>query len=117
MRPAIAVAGLTKRFGDFEAVQDVSFEAREGAITAILGPSGSGKSTVLRMLAGLETPTAGRITIAGEDQTHRSVQERKVGFVFQHYALFRHMNVRQNVAFGLSVRKASKDDQRARVDE
>ena len=117
MNAAIVVDKLTKDFGSFRAVDEIDFVAQQGKITALLGPSGSGKSTVLRMLAGLESPTAGRILIAGEDQTHRSVQERKVGFVFQHYALFRHMNVRQNVAFGLSVRKASKDDQRARVDE
>jgi sulfate/thiosulfate transport system ATP-binding protein len=116
-RPAISVEGLTKTFGSFAAVTDVSFEAQEGKITALLGPSGSGKSTVLRMLAGLERPTAGRIVVAGEDQTTRSVQERRVGFVFQHYALFRHMSVRQNVAFGLSVRRAPKSQQTARVDE
>ncbi|HEY7875123.1 MAG TPA: sulfate/molybdate ABC transporter ATP-binding protein, partial [Actinomycetota bacterium] len=104
-------------FGDFEAVKDVSFEAREGAITAILGPSGSGKSTVLRMLAGLETPTSGRIWIAGRDLTDTSTQERRVGMVFQHYALFRHMTVAKNIAFGLSVRKVPKDAQEARVRE
>ena len=78
---------LTKRFGSFEAVTEASFEAREGEITALLGPSGSGKSTVLRMIAGLERPSEGRIFIAGEEQTNRSVQERRVGMVFQHYAL------------------------------
>jgi sulfate transport system ATP-binding protein len=117
MKPAIVVQGLTKRFGDFEAVKDVSFEAREGAITAILGPSGSGKSTVLRMLAGLEAPTAGRIWISGRDLTNTSTQERRVGMVFQHYALFRHMTVAKNIAFGLSVRKEPKDVQSARVRE
>jgi sulfate/thiosulfate transport system ATP-binding protein len=117
MNAAILVQGLTKDFGSFRAVDDIDFVAHEGKITALLGPSGSGKSTVLRMLAGLERPTSGRIVIAGEDQTYRSVQERQIGFVFQHYALFRHMTVRQNVAFGLSVRKDSKDKQRARVDE
>jgi sulfate transport system ATP-binding protein len=117
MRSAIVVEGLTKRFGDFEAVKDVTFEAREGAITAILGPSGSGKSTVLRMLAGLEVPTSGRIEISGQDLTHASAQERRVGMVFQHYALFRHMTVARNIAFGLSVRKVPKDAQRERVRE
>ena len=117
MSGTIICDNLTKRFGSFEAVKDVSFEAREGEITALLGPSGSGKSTVLRMIAGLERPSEGRIFIAGEEQTFRSVQERRVGMVFQHYALFRHMTVRQNVAFGLAVRKESKTVQRDRVDE
>ncbi|HET7483412.1 MAG TPA: ABC transporter ATP-binding protein [Actinomycetota bacterium] len=114
---AIEVRDLTKQFGDFTAVKDVSFVAPEGAITAILGPSGSGKSTVLRMIAGLERPSAGRIWIAGEESTYSSTQERRVGMVFQHYALFRHMTVAQNVAFGLAVRKESKAKQRARVDD
>jgi sulfate/thiosulfate transport system ATP-binding protein len=117
MTSAITVEGLTKRFGDFEAVRDVSFEAKQGAITAILGPSGSGKSTVLRMLAGLEEPTEGRIWIAGQEQTNARVQERRVGMVFQHYALFRHMSVAKNIAFGLAVRKVPKEAQRARVKE
>lgn len=113
----IRVEGLYKTFGDFVAVQDVSFTAEEGAITALLGPSGSGKSTVLRMIAGLETPTAGRIYMEGEEHTFKSVQERRVGFVFQHFALFRHMSVTDNIAFGLSVRKEPKDVQQKRVDE
>jgi sulfate/thiosulfate transport system ATP-binding protein len=114
---AIVARNLTKRFGDFEAVRDVSFDAAEGAITAVLGPSGSGKSTVLRMLAGLERPTDGRIFIAGDEQTDVTVQERRIGMVFQHYALFRHMTVFDNVAFGLSVRKVPKEQERARVME
>jgi sulfate transport system ATP-binding protein len=113
----IEVQGLTKSFGDFRAVDDISFVAQDGKITALLGPSGSGKSTALRMIAGLERPDTGRIAIAGEDQTEASVQERQVGFVFQHYALFRHMTVRQNVSFGLRVRKEAKDDQTRRVDD
>jgi len=113
----IVVEHLTKQFGTFTAVDDVSFSAVDGKITALLGPSGSGKSTVLRAIAGLERPSAGRVTIAGEDQTEASVQDRRVGFVFQHYALFRHMSVRDNVAFGLSVRKVEKADVRKRVDE
>jgi sulfate transport system ATP-binding protein len=114
---AIRVQNLTKRFGSFVAVDDISFDAAEGKITALLGPSGSGKSTVLRMIAGLETPTNGRIWIEDDETTFKSVQERRVGFVFQHYALFRHMTVAQNVAFGLAVRKQSKADQARRVDE
>src|SRR5207244_2233788 len=100
-----------------QAVRDVSFEAHDGRITALLGPSGSGKSTVLRMIAGLERPDSGRITLGGEEQTNASVQERRVGFVFQHYALFRHMTVWQNVAFGLSVRKEWKPELLRRVGE
>jgi sulfate transport system ATP-binding protein len=113
----IRVEGLTKHFGSFEAVNDVTFTAAAGSITALLGPSGSGKSTVLRMIAGLETPTAGRIWMGDDELTIKSVQERAVGFVFQHYALFRHMNVAENVAFGLKVRKEAKESRDARVAE
>ncbi len=91
MSTPIVVEGISKRFGSFEAVRDVTFTAPAGAITALLGPSGSGKSTVLRMIAGLEEPSAGRIFMGEEELTVKSVQERQVGFVFQHYALFRHM--------------------------
>jgi len=113
----IAVKDLNKYFGMFHAAKDVTFEAVEGKITALLGPSGSGKSTVLRMIAGLERADSGHIYLDGQDQTRTSVQDRRVGMVFQHYALFRHMNVRQNIAFGLSVRKQSKREQQKRVDE
>src|SRR5262245_52637169 len=116
MSGGIVIENLTKTFGSFTAVDGVSFEARGGAITALLGPSGSGKSTVLRMIAGLEQPDGGRIWVDGEEHTNKTPQERRLGFVFQHYALFRHMSVRQNVAFGLTVRRASKSDQRRRVD-
>src|SRR4029077_14974157 len=115
MAATIEVEGLTKSFGSFRAVDDVSFLAQDGKITALLGPSGSGKSTALRMIAGLERPDSGRITLAGEDQTEASVQERRVGFVFQHFALFRHMTVADNVAFGLAVRKEAKDVRDERV--
>ena len=117
MSMPIRVEGLTKRFGTFEAVRDVSFTAEAGTITALLGPSGSGKSTVLRMIAGLEVPTAGRIWMSDDELTAKSVQERAVGFVFQHYALFRHMTVAQNVEFGLKVRKEPKESRDARVRE
>jgi nitrate/nitrite transport system ATP-binding protein len=117
MTQPIVVEQLTKRFGGFEAVSDVTFTAAAGSITALLGPSGSGKSTVLRMIAGLETPTAGHVWMGEDELTDKSVQERKVGFVFQHYALFRHMNVADNVAYGLKVRKESKTVQKKRVDE
>ncbi|CAN5731292.1 TOBE-like domain-containing protein [soil metagenome] len=108
---------LNKSFGKFKAVDDVSFAAAEGKITALLGPSGSGKSTVLRMIAGLESVDSGQSYLGGDEQTFQSVQDRRVGFVFQHYALFRHMTVRQNVAFGLAVRKEAKDSRIKRVDE
>jgi sulfate transport system ATP-binding protein len=117
MTKPIVVEQLTKRFGEFEAVTDVSFTAPEGAITALLGPSGSGKSTVLRMIAGLEVPTSGHVWMGQDELTVKSVQERQVGFVFQHYALFRHMTVADNVSFGLSVRKVGRSAQRKRVDE
>jgi len=113
----VIVENLIKSFGSFRAVDDVSFNAEDGKITALLGPSGSGKSTVLRTIAGLERPDAGRITLVGVDQTEATVQERRVGFVFQHYALFRHMTVRQNIGFGLTVRKEPKPSIRSRVDE
>ena len=115
MSTPIVVEGLCKRFGSFDAVTDVTFTAPAGAVTALLGPSGSGKSTVLRMIAGLEEPTAGRIFMGDEELTVKSVQERRVGFVFQHYALFRHMTVQQNVEFGLRVRKAEVEQRRTRV--
>ena len=117
MAGAITVRGLTKSFGAFRAVDDVSFEARAGEITALLGPSGSGKSTVLRMIAGLEQPDAGSIWVGGEEHTDKTPQERRLGFVFQHYALFRHMNVRQNVEFGLKVRKTPRPEALSRVNE
>jgi sulfate transport system ATP-binding protein len=117
MSTPIVVEGLTKHFGSFEAVTDVTFTAPAGAVTALLGPSGSGKSTVLRMIAGLEVPTSGRILLGDEELTVKSVQEREVGFVFQHYALFRHMTVADNIAFGLRVRKEDKAERVRRVAE
>ena len=117
MAGSIEVRGLSKAFGTFKAVDEVSFAAAEGTITALLGPSGSGKSTVLRMIAGLEQPDSGSVIVAGEELTDASVQDRRLGFVFQHYALFRHMTVRKNVAFGLSVRRVDKDSQKKRVEE
>ena len=109
----ICVQFVSKRFGDFEALGDVSLEVPEGSLTALLGPSGSGKATLLRIIGGLESPDAGRVVIGGEDVTGVPPQRRGIGFVFQHYAAFRHMTVRDNVAFGLHVRKQPK----ARVQE
>jgi sulfate transport system ATP-binding protein len=114
---AITVRGLSKRYGNFQAVDDVSFDVPAGQLVALLGPSGSGKSTILRMIAGLETPDAGSVELTGEDATAVPIQRRGVGFVFQHYALFRHMTVRDNIAFGLKVRKLPQAEVRPRVDE
>src|SRR5262249_26779541 len=104
----IAAANVTKRYGDFVALHDVSLEVAPGALTALLGPSGSGKSTPLPGIAGLEAPDGGPIVINGEDRTYTPAQQRGIGFVFQHYAAFKHMTVRDNVAFGLVIRKRPK---------
>jgi sulfate/thiosulfate transport system ATP-binding protein len=114
---AIEAQNVTKRFGSFTALEDVSVSVQDGALTALLGPSGSGKSTLLRIIAGLETPDSGKVLIGGEDVTDSAARSRGVGFVFQHYAPFKHMTVYDNVAFGLSVRKRPKPEIRSRVDE
>jgi sulfate transport system ATP-binding protein len=113
----ISVTSVSKHWGDFAALDDVSVEVESGSLTALLGPSGSGKSTLLRVIAGLEVPDAGTVVLEGEDVTNVPPQQRGVGFVFQHYAAFKHMTVRENVAFGLKIRKRPKDEVRARVDE
>ena len=114
---SIVVRNVSKRFGIFQALDDVSLDVEGGALTALLGPSGSGKSTLLRIIAGLEWPDAGEIQLAGEDATALSTQQRGVGFVFQHYAAFKHMSVRENIAFGLKVRKRPKEEIRSRVND
>ena len=114
---AIEVRNVSKRFGDFVALDDVSITVADGALTALLGPSGSGKSTLLRVIAGLETPDSGEVVIEGQDVTAAPARTRGVGFVFQHYAPFKHMTVHDNVAFGLSVRKRPKQEIRGRVAE
>jgi sulfate/thiosulfate transport system ATP-binding protein len=114
---SIELRNINKRFGDFVAVDDVSLEIPSGSLTAVLGPSGSGKSTLLRIVAGLERPDSGEVLLSGEDATGLAPQRRDVGFVFQHYAAFKHMTVRDNVAFALTIRKRPKDEIRERVDE
>jgi sulfate transport system ATP-binding protein len=114
---SIAVENVSRRFGDFLAVDDVSLEVPAGSLTALLGPSGSGKSTLLRMIAGLDMPDSGKVLIDGEDRTSQPARKRDVGFVFQHYAAFKHMTVRDNIGFAMSIRKAPKEAIRARVDE
>jgi sulfate transport system ATP-binding protein len=114
---AIEVQNVSKRFGDFQALDDVSLTVRDGSLTALLGPSGGGKSTLLRVIAGLEEPDAGAVLIEGDEVTGQPVKDRGVGFVFQHYAAFKHMTVRDNVAFGLTIRKTPKDEVKRRVDE
>ncbi|GGY09533.1 sulfate/molybdate ABC transporter ATP-binding protein [Paludibacterium paludis] len=101
---SIEIRQIRKAFGDFVALDEVNLSIASGELLALLGPSGCGKTTLLRIIAGLEAPDAGQVLFGGEDATHRHVAERQVGFVFQHYALFRHMTVFENVAFGLSVR-------------
>ncbi|CAN1211808.1 TOBE-like domain-containing protein [Tumidithrix helvetica PCC 7403] len=113
----ILVENVSKQFGDFQALDNINLEVKNGSLTALLGPSGSGKSTLLRLIAGLETPDRGRIFITGQDFTYQDPRDRNIGFVFQHYALFKHMSVRQNIAFGLEIRKNPKQKTQARVDE
>src|SRR6185503_7674818 len=101
---AIEIKNVSKAFGTFAALKDVSFNVPPGQLVALLGPSGGGKTTMLRIIAGLEMADSGTVLLEGEDATDRSARDRGVGFVFQHYALFRHMSVFENVAFGLRVR-------------
>lgn len=114
---SIVVQNVSKNFGNFQALDRVNLEVKEGTIVALLGPSGSGKSTLLRAIAGLETPDTGKILIDGRDATHIDVQQRNIGFVFQHYALFKHLTVRQNIAFGLEIRQHPRQLIRKRVEE
>ncbi|MBV9088859.1 MAG: TOBE-like domain-containing protein [Mycobacteriaceae bacterium] len=116
MTDAITLRGVNKRYGEFAALEDINFTVPSGSLTALLGPSGSGKSTLLRAIAGLDEPDTGTITINGRDVTHVPPQRRSIGFVFQHYAAFKHLSVRDNVAFGLKIRKRPKAEINQKVD-
>ncbi|MBV8349010.1 MAG: TOBE-like domain-containing protein [Mycolicibacterium sp.] len=116
MTDAITLRGVNKHYGEFAALEDIDFSVPSGSLTALLGPSGSGKSTLLRVIAGLDEPDTGAITIDGRDVTRVAPQRRGIGFVFQHYAAFKHLTVRDNVAFGLKIRKRPRAEVRAKVD-
>ncbi|WP_021593429.1 sulfate/molybdate ABC transporter ATP-binding protein [Actinomadura welshii] len=114
---AIEIRDVNKSFGEAPVLRDVSVDIASGSLTALLGPSGGGKSTLLRVIAGLERPDSGQVLISGRDATRTPPQRRGVGFVFQHYAAFKHLTVFENVAFGLKIRKRPKDEIRRRVGE
>lgn len=113
----IIVENVSKQFGSFQAVDQVNLEIKTGSLVALLGPSGSGKSTLLRLISGLEMPDTGKIWITGKDATYDSVQNRQIGFVFQHYALFKHLTVRKNIAFGMEIHKIPPAKVKTRVEE
>jgi sulfate transport system ATP-binding protein len=113
----ITVEHVDKHYGDFHALRSIDLEIESGSLTALLGPSGSGKSTLLRVIAGLEVPDGGRVVLDGKDVTNLAPQQRGIGFVFQHYAAFKHMTVRDNVAFGLKIRKKPKSEIKDKTDE
>lgn len=114
---SILVENVSKNFGNFRALQQINLEVQNGSLVALLGPSGSGKSTLLRVLAGLENPDSGRIWVDGQDTTGIALQKREIGFVFQNYALFSHLSVSQNIAFGLDIRQIDQITRKQRVQE
>ncbi len=114
---SIFVNNVFKKFGNFQALENINLEVKEGTLVALLGPSGSGKSTLLRAIAGLEPPDQGSILINGQDATHVDIRKRNIGFVFQHYALFKHLTIRKNIAFGLEIRKTPAKQIKQRVEE
>jgi sulfate transport system ATP-binding protein len=114
---SIYIENVSKNFGDFPALDQINLNINDGKLVALLGPSGSGKSTLLRVIAGLEEPDTGRIIINGQDTTHLDVRRRNIGFVFQHYALFKHLTIRENIAFGLEIRKYPRSQIKRRVHE
>jgi sulfate transport system ATP-binding protein len=114
---SISIKSVSKQFNDFKALEDINLEIPDGKLVALLGPSGSGKSTLLRTIAGLEDPDQGQILIQGKDATHVDIRKRNIGFVFQHYALFKHLTIRQNIAFGLLIRKHPSAAIKQRVQE
>src|SRR6201985_3761423 len=114
---SVEVKNVTKKFGAFTALDRVSIKIESGQLVALLGPSGSGKTTLLRIIAGLEFPDAGQVYFDGDDVAATNVRHRRVGFVFQHYALFRHMTIFENIAFGLRVRKWKQRPSRTKIRE
>ncbi len=114
---SITISQVSKKFGDFQALNNIDLNVEPGTLVALLGPSGSGKSTLLRTIAGLETPDQGKVHINARDTTNLDIRKRNIGFVFQHYALFKHLTVRQNISFGLDIRKKLRKVIKQRVDE
>jgi sulfate/thiosulfate transport system ATP-binding protein len=114
---SILINNVSKNFGEFQALSNINLEVKPNTLVALLGPSGSGKSTLLRTIAGLENPDSGQIVINGKDTTKVDIRQRNIGFVFQHYALFKHLTIRENIAFGLEIRKTPKNQIKNKVRE